>query len=219
MQVGAINSINFKGYDRPEVIDAQDFEVLESQIDLAEGFDKFDKAADLTKKLVDGEDMKKPAEAAVAIGYAGAKTFTKGAVAALAIDNLFKNKPSKLFETGLKAISKNTKSIASTMLSSEGKRFSQVANLAGDLLDKAEGIAKQAYKTVSKNNSAKGLAVMFGGLSLLTFFPALLKKDGNEDGVADIMQKSQNVYAQSSQKIDKITDKANVIAEIAQLLS
>lgn len=218
MQIGAINSINFKGCDRPGVINPEDFEE-ETALDLGQELDKFDKAADLAMKLVDGEDIKNPAEAAVAIGYAGAKTFTKGAVAAWTIDGLFNNKISELFERGLKGLSKGAKSLSSTLLSNEGKRFSQVANLAGDLLEKAEVAAKQAYKTVSKSNPAKGLAVAFGALSLSTFFPALLKKDGNEDGVADIMQKSQNVYAESSQRFDKLQEKASVAAEIMQLLS
>jgi len=218
MQVGAINSINFKGYDRPEVIDAEDFEV-ESTLDLSQDFDKFDKAADLAKKLVDSEDMKKPAEAAVAIGYAGVKTFVKGASTAWAIDGLFKNKPSKLLESGLKWLSKGAKNASATLLTSEGKKFSQVANVAGQLLDKTESFAKQAYKTISKSSPVKGLYMIFGTLSLLTFFPALLKKDGNEDGVADIMQKSQNVYAQNTQKLDKLQEKASVAAELVQLLS
>ena len=87
-----------------------------------------------------------------------------------------------------------------------------------NFLAEAAGIFNEAFASGMAYLGA-GLAMIAGGLSLLAFFPALLKKDGNEDGVADIMQKSQNVYAQSSQKIDKITDKANVIAEIAQLLS
>lgn len=219
MQINAINSMNFKGYNS-EIIDIpqEDFEVVPYDVDA--DIDKFEKATELTKQLVESKDMKKPIEAAVAIGYAAAKTFVGGFATASFIDGRFKtNKPSELFEKGLKQVSKGMKQVSGSLLSSDGKRISSLAKFAGSMLDKAEGLAKTAYKAISKNSATRGLAMIAGGLSLLAFFPALLKKDDNEDGVADIMQKSQSVYTQGADKMNQVKEKAGVLAELVQVLS
>lgn len=220
MQINAIGSTSFKGAT-PEIIDlsTDEYKVIPSKVSLEEEMDKFEKASDLFGQLVDSEDMKGPVAAVASVGYAGVKSFAKGAATALLADKLFNNKPSELFKQGLKKGSELAENASVKLLTSEGKKISKFANIAGEAIDKTNGALKQAYKTISKNSATKGLAIVGGALTALALVPGLLKKDSNEDGVADIMQKSQNVYAQNTQKLDKFQEKMGVAAELAQLLS
>lgn len=177
------------------------------------------KATELSKKLVDSDDMKGPVAATAAVAYAGVKSFLKGAKVAFGADVLFGNKPSKAAEKGLRKGAKFVENLSANLKNSNGKKLSKIANYVGNGLEKAEGFAKTAYKTIAKNSSVTGFIFVAGIISAAALLPGLLKKDGNNDGVADIMQKSQNVYAQNSQKLDNLQEKISIAAEISQLLT
>lgn len=231
MPINAINSMSFKGYN-PEIIDIpqEDYETspyepdfgsdefIPKTIDINSDIEKMDKAEGLVNKLVDSEDIKGPFAAITSVIFAGAKTFAHGAGVALGIDTLFKQGPSRLFEKGLKFGAGKTGAIVETLKHNNGK-LKSIANRAGNLLDNIEYRASNIYQKISKNSTTKGLAVISGVIATLTFLPALLKRDNNEDGVSDIMQKSQNAYTQSAQKLDKLQEKAGIVAELVELVS
>lgn len=241
MQINAINSMNFKGYN-PEIIDIsqEDFEM--APYDVTVDMDKFEKAAELTGKLLDSDKKGILATGATVAGI-GVTSFTKGASVTAGIDRLSGDKVSELFESSLKKGSKFIQEAASNLQASEGKKLSTLANFTGKALKKGEEIARAAYKNLStatkkvagevmdgdnvkqvvkkiKTHSAgKGLAMVTGIASAIALVPGLLKKDANNDGVADFKQKTQNVYAKNSKAIDQLGEKATLAVELAQLLT
>ena len=241
MQIGAINSTNFKGYN-PEIIDIpqEDYEVISYEFD--SDIDKFEKATEITDKLINNEQKGIIATGATILGYAG-KSFIKGASAIGGADSLFGNKISVFFEKGLKKASNFIQGTAQTLKTKEGKKLSKLANITGKGLEKAEQLARKSYKALSattkeitektiegdnikeitkkvkSHEAGKGLAMVAGIISALALVPGLLKKDDNEDGIPDFKQKSQKVFAKNSQVIDKIGEQATIVAEAVQLIA
>lgn len=241
MNVGAINSVNFTAR-KPEIIDIpeEDYEIV--SYDITEETDRFERAAELANKLVKNDEKGFFAKAATIAGI-GATSFAKGASVTAGIDKLSGDKASELFENGLKKGSEYWRNASKALKTNKGKKFSKLANSIGKILEKGEELARNSYKSLSaaskkvveevaegdnikqitkkiKSHSAgKGLAVIMGIASTIALAPGLLKKDNNEDGIADFKQKSQNVYAKNSKAIDAIGEKATIAVEIAQLLT
>lgn len=206
----------------PEILKPNNLPLANSiqSLTLEEELDKLNRATELSKKLVDSDDMKGPIAATAAVAYAGVKTFIKGVGVGAGADRLFNNKPSKGLHSILKkAASFVENNVIEKLKSYKGKKLGNVAQTLGNVIEKTEGFAKSAYKTITKNGIGKGFAIIAGIVSAAALLPGLLKKDGNNDGVADIMQKSQNVYAQNSQKLDTLQEKVSIVAEISQLLT
>ena len=240
MQVGAVNSLSFKSLDHTRDMDICHDESCNTPYCLQEDIDKYQKTSELVGKFVESEDMKGPFAAGASIVGAGATTFAHGAGIAATADKLSGDRFSGYFEKGLKKGSEFLQDTAGKLKKVESKKLGKAANLLGKGIEKAEGFARNAYKAISstskkvveevgenaadvikkvKGHSAgKGMAIVAGILSVLALVPGLLKKDSNEDGVADIMQKSQNVYAKNSQNIDKLGEKASIAAELMQVL-
>lgn len=217
MQVNSVNSLNFKGYDNDcEICNRADD--YNRAIDLAEDFED---------KFVNSDDIKGPGAVALSVGAAGGKTFLKTVATVFALDKVSSNKISELFEKGLKTVSKGAQGLSGKMIKSEGKKMSKVANTLGEFVKKAEGSLKGVYNkiaTVTKDgikthSASKGLAVVAGIASILAFVPAICKRDNNEDGIPDLVQKSQSAYDKTNNKCSKILDGANCLTEIAQLVS
>lgn len=240
MQINAIHSLNFKGYNSETTgIPQEDYEIIPYEVD--EDIDRFKKATELTNNLIKGDQKGPLAKFATVLGI-GATSFTKGASVTAGIDKLSGDKASELFEACLKKGSSFAQNTAKTLKANEGKRLSPVVNFLGVALEKGENIARSAYKTISaatrkvidnvdgddienatKNikihSAGKGMAMLAGITSAIALIPGMLKRDNNEDGVPDYKQKCQNVYAKNSKAIDKIGEKASVAVELAQLLT
>lgn len=215
MQTGAISPMNFRGYDYPTTREYMDFEDSEI-LDLETEIDKFDKVAELSTKLVDSKDVKSPLAAVAAISYAAIKSFVKGAASICGIDKVAGKRISGAFEGGLKKGSDAIKTLTNKMT---GKESAKVLNLLGKGLENGREFAVNIYKKLSKNNSTRGLAFCVGIVTAAALLPGILKKDGNDDGIADILQKSQNVYESNCKKLDNIAEKTGIIAEMTQLLT
>lgn len=237
MQINAINSTNFK--NRFE----EDNEALrsnyETPYDYHEDTDKFVRAAELTQKLVDSEDKKGFLATGATVLGIGASSFTKGMSITAGIDKLSGEKLSGAFEAGLKKGSSLVKQAAETLQANEGKKISKLAQTFGKGLQKTEELARNAYKAISTrtksiakeavegdvvkkikfHDAGKGLAMISGIAAVLALVPGMLRKDNNNDGVADFKQKSQSVYDKNAQTMNKIGEKASLAVELAQLLS
>lgn len=240
MQIGAVSSVNFKSNYMGET-EYPSEAYVSTPYDIQDDIDKYQKTSELVGKFVESEDMKGPLAAGASILGAGATTFAHGAGLAATADKLSGDKFSGYFEKGLKKGSELIQDVAGKLKNVEGKKLGKAANLLGKGMEKAEGFARNAYKTISstsrkvaeevaenaadavkkvKGHSAgKGMAIVAGILSALALVPGLLKRDNNEDGVADIMQKSQSVYEKNTENLDKLGKKAGIAAELIQVLS
>ena len=218
MQIGAINSINFKANpaacpvceDETGIFANGDFKGEEA----IDTIDKFQKT------IVDSEDIKGPAAIIAAVSCAGAKTFLKGAGTALALDKFTNDSISTHFENLLKRFDGVIKNASKSLSDFEGKAgVKKLATLASKGMDHAEAFAKDAYKKISNSKPTRGLAITAGIATAVTGLAQILGKDGDGDGIKDIMQKSQNVYAANSAKLDKVQEGAGLLAEAFQLLT
>lgn len=215
MQTSAISPMNFRGYEYS--IDQEDIDYREPDIiNLETELDKFDKAAELSTKLVDSKDVKSPFAAVLAITYAGIKSFVKGAGTVLTLEKFTGGKISGAFEKGLKKGSNTIKTFADKMTSKEGAK---VIGHLGKAFEGGRKIAVNTYKKLSRGSSTRGLAFITGIITAASLLPGILKRDTNKDGVADIMQKSQNVYDKRCKTLDEVSEKTTVLTEMVQLLT
>lgn len=227
MQANAVSPMNFKGqveYCRqgdPRIISAgfDDYEIDSKERDFTDfevDIDKFDRAAELSTRLVDADDVKGPVAALFAILYAGIKSFVKGAGAVAAIDKFFKQKPTTHIENFLKKGSEVIKNASDNLSAKEG---SKALNRLGKILGDSREILASTYKKISHGSSTRAIGVCAGILSVAALLPPILKRDKNNDGIADIMQRSQNVYRANTEKIDSFAEKAKIVAEISEILT
>ena len=237
MQIGAINSTSFKNYYEPDAEFLDNFH--EDPYDYHKDTDRFEKAATLTQKLVDSDDEKGIlANTATFLGIC-TSSVAKGAGVFAGLDRLTGDRLSAKFEEGLKKGSSKIQEAVDTLKASEGKKISRVANATGRILEKIEGTAKEAYKNISTvtkkvaneavdsnvakkikvHSAQKGFAMAGGIAALLTFGLGLLRKDANNDGIADFRQKSQSVYDKNSIAMDRLSEKASTLVEIVQLVT
>lgn len=247
MQINSINAAtNFKGESHhcefceptyrelPALEEGYDeFESSRDIIDCDDecGCEKYDKAVSLAEefddKFVKANDIKGPGAVLLSVGVAGVKTFLKTVATVFAVDKVTKHKTSGLFETGLKKGSNLVKGTADKLVQSEGKKLSKLANKVGELTQKANGGLKGAYNKIcetmengtKQHSASKGLAVLAGITAVLTIVPAICKRDNNEDGIPDLVQKSQSAYEKVDDKCSKVLDGASTINQIAQLVS
>ena len=80
-------------------------------------------------------------------------------------------------------------------------------------------ISETTVDGLKKHSSSKALAIITGIVSLLAFIPMICKRDNNNDGVADLVQKSQSAYEKTNSNCSKIIDGVSCVSELAQLIS
>ena len=235
MQISPISLTSFKG--NQQVIDLEDNEYQINDIfeeDLQDEFanssneseetnletksDKMSKVLTNIEKKVESGDLKGPGAIIASVGVAVAKTFintaaTAGVIAG-AVDFATKNKLTKVTEKGLKQVSKGALWF-SEKLAQPNKG---ILNVFSNIIKVTDSSAKKAYKSLA-NSKFKPVAVIAGAISTLAFVPALLKTDGNEDGVADIMQKSQNVYKANNEKCSQAMETIGIVKDIMEILT
>ena len=122
---------------------------------------------------------------------------------------VFKNLPD-LMEKGLKAISKNTNKLSAALQGTDKKALA----FAGAGISKFDEFAKSFYKSSIKGSgSASDAFVKLSGVAgAILGTKALVNADGNNDGVADIAQKSQNAYTSMLQNAEAINTLVKLIA-------
>ena len=200
-----------------------------------------DMATDLNERSVDSKDIKKPIAvvaslaALAGIAYGGGKKIATGAnviyekVAAAAkpaiketaddVAQVAKNTNlGVVLEDGLKKAS----SIAS-------QAISNLRNKSADILEKGLNIAKNAYKKVAYSGiaddivgaarSQAALENVAGVIGLATVVPEIVARDANDDGVNDIMQKSQNAYTSKEEQIKAAADNLGAVSDIVQMFT
>ena len=115
--------------------------------------------------------------------------------------------------------SKIAKNVAEKITTADAKGFKKLGNIVAKGISKTEDIARNTYKKISNGQAPRGMAIVVGGVAAAIGLCEILKRDNNEDGVKDIIQKSQNVYDKSAKNLDKISETASIAAELAQILA
>ena len=102
-------------------------------------------------------------------------------------------------------------------------------NKSADILEKGLNIAKNAYKKVAYSGiaddivgaarSQAALENVAGVIGLATVVPEIVARDANDDGVNDIMQKSQNAYTSKEEQIKAAADNLGAVSDIVQMFT
>ena len=201
----------------------------------------------MNDELVQSKNIKKPLAAALSIGLAVALAYASGKRIAGIVSHIFKKAPETL-ESFFKKGAQLTEGLAGKLktvnpdkkIVGEGSKLAgkklgnllnkvkigKIENTVGSLLEKAEGTAKKVYKKIAYaglqeggNKAAKAMENIFGWGAVGTVVPTVLKKDANEDGVSDILQRGQNAYTGTQSKFAGAIDKANGLADLVDLLT
>lgn len=180
----------------------------------------------LDDTLVLSSDIKSPIQTVAAVGLATVVAFVSGRKIAGVVTNFAKNAPTQL-ENALKKGADFVKTKAEGLkIDNPANMTEKLKNNIGKLLVNAEKTGRSAYRklanvglkegTLRADNAFKNLA---GIVTVATVIPPTCKKDTNEDGVADIAQRNQNVYTGTKNKCGNMVNSASKIAEAISILT
>lgn len=104
-----------------------------------------------------------------------------------------------------------------------------IRNTAADVLEKGLNIVKTGYKKVAYSGvpanadaAAKAQAALenvAGVVGLATVVPEIISRDADGNGVKDIVQKSQNAYTSTEDKVKNATENLGTVTNIIQMLT
>lgn len=222
MQIGAVNSVNFKGYEPYELSD-DDFKVNACAVEP----DRFVRADEPENKTVEAKDVKNPIETIASVAVAIGSIYLLGVkVARLTqkgVSKISKDIIPNSFDSATKKVDQLLKSASENLVkSADDTKFGKVKKLASEVIDYAEKNAKKAYKMLSKvtedgvekSSPAKAFERVAGIASVAAVTPGILTKDRNNDGVSDIVQRSENAYFNASKNVDEAESGVGKILDI-----
>lgn len=180
----------------------------------------------LEDSLVLSSNIKSPIQTVAAVGLATFVAFISGRKIGTLITNFAKNAPTQL-ENALKKGADFVKTKAEGLnIDNPANITDKLKNKTGKLLISAEKTGRNAYRKFANaglkegalraDNAFKNLA---GVLTVASVIPQTCKKDTNEDGVADIAQRNQNVYTGTKSKCGDMVNSASKIAEAISILT
>lgn len=212
-----------------------------------DNLEKFDRVYNSVKDIPDTK-IKKPLVAAISVATAAFFTFISGKmiasktadlaktgveslknlIPALKGKNISLNLP-ELTNKAAKGISKGMKAVAENLkVSTPVTKGQKVKNAASKVVGFTEDKAKRLYKTVLYSNAEtlapeiankKAFEKIGGIVALSTVFPSLIKRDENDNGVSDILEKGQNAYTGAKQKVGGVFEKVSKFAEVISSLT
>ncbi len=176
------------------------------------------------------EDLKSPLVIAGSVAASILATYAVGKRAGSMITAIpaMKNVPVAI-EENLKTASKKVQNYAAKLISdvSEGT-ISKVKNIAGKTIKGAEKAARTGYKKIAYYNTEnvinperarRAFTNAAGAVAAASVVPQILTKDNNEDGIKDIVQKSQNAYTGRSNDIGRTVNDLTMIGELITALT
>ena len=168
-----------------------------------------DLASQMSDKYVHADDIKTPTQVVASVGFAGFKTFLKGAFTFAGIDTLFHGGASNFVKDTAK---KGLGLVNTAVTKLETGASSKVKDFA---LKGLKGIQTKAPELAGKVK----LPVLAGLVSMAALVPAICTRDNNGDGIKDIAQKSQSAYDTFDKKTTGLMGGVSDIAQLAQILS
>ncbi len=183
------------------------------------------KVADFQQNLVDSDDIKSPAGIALSVAASVAGIYAVGKFAGGSIASMFKSAPVK-FESTLKKGSEFVQKKAQTLTTDMNPgKLNKAKNFAGKAISKTEELARKGYKKIAYSGIAddivnperanKAFKNAAGAATVAAVVPQIIRKDSNDDGVKDIMQKSQNAYIGAQSKVNNLS----ALGELISVLS
>lgn len=114
----------------------------------------------------------------------------------------------------------------------EGKeltKFQKIKNVAADVLDFVLDFAKKAYKKIAYSNIDKKVVGderakqafenVAGVAGAAVVVPDVLTRDADDDGIKDILQKSQNAYTKAEEKFGHLAEDISAVGEVLRMLT
>lgn len=192
----------------------------------------YDRVLTVTSKVNDefvhSDDVKSPAAALVSVGLAGLLAFASGKRLGAIISKFAKKAPD-MMDKAVQNSGKFVDAAKTKLASNTNGKLGKVREVSADLLAKVQGAASSGYQKVANfglkesadiaAQKANAFNNVIGCASLATVLPTILSKDSNDDGVSDILQKSQNAYTGTRTKMNGIFEKANVLTELAEIIA
>lgn len=192
----------------------------------------YDKILAATTKVndefVNSEDVKSPLAAAISLGIAGVLAFASGKQLGSLFSKFVKKAPDYLDDVVAKS-GKYVNIAKEKLATTNTGKVAKVRNLASKGLGFVQSKASTAYEKIANFGLHEGADIVAkkanafnnvaGCIGLASVFPTVLKRDTNEDGVSDILQKSHNAYTGTKTKMDGVFEKAGVLAELAQIIA
>lgn len=188
----------------------------------------------INQSLVNSNDLKGPLAVVASVALAAVVTYTSGRKVADVISSLTGKKAGTAvmgaLDKGSKAIAGGAEKLVSNEL--KGKSGKAVKTLGNVLKTTNETVSKNfkrfAYMGTSgiedaATKNAKALSNLVGAGTVVGMLPALCKRDGDGNNVADIAEKGQNVYTgtayeRSKRIAEESVQKLGVVADLVQTL-
>ncbi len=215
----------------------------ESKTDKIFDTDNYKSVKSATDKIFDtyikSSDIKKPLAIAGSIGLVFLCAFAGGKAIASQVATICPQLP-QTFEKGLKSVHGKVKNVVASLTKEveNPTKKDKLKNLAGKTLDKTDDAAKSMYKKLSKmgilkkaensvddaikkaessvDDATRAFTNISGLASVATVVPPILGKDSDDNGVNDILEKTQNAYTGKKVNIDQ---KLGLLSGIADILS
>lgn len=188
----------------------------------------------VNQTLVNSGELKGPLAVVASVALAAVVTYTSGRKAADVVSSLTGKKAGTAvmgaLEKGSDAIAKGAEKLATKEIKGKAGKATKVIGNALKTANKAvsENFKKFAYMgtagiedVASKN--AKALSNIVGAGTVIGMLPALCKRDGDNNNVADIAEKGQNAYTGTAYERSKTlaeqgAQKLGVVADLVETL-
>ncbi len=190
-------------------------------------------ADEVNDKYINSQNVKKPVAAAVSVALAGLIAFASGkllASKAAIVAEKFKINLPEILDSSLGKLSKLSSDVSGRLIKENPVTKSEkAADLAGKVIAGATNCAKKVYNKVAKSGvtpldtqeviKSKAFANLGGTLGVATILPSVCSKDNDENGIADILEKGQNAYTGTKNKMGKLMEDASKFSDLVELLT
>lgn len=178
----------------------------------------------LNDEFVNSNQIKKPVAAFASIALAALVAYVGGSKLAGVVTKMAPKAPGAV-TAGIDKAGSAISKVATNLQKETPGKLGKIKNVAGKVLDKAGNLAKKGYNKIGgniENVSEKSNTVfqnIFGVGAMATVLPGLLSKDGDENGVSDILEKGQNAYTGTKTGVAGALEKTSQFAELIDLLA
>ena len=195
------------------------------------------KVKDITDKYIGKDQIKSPGQIVLSMGLIALKTFVCGAGAAALLATLSKSAPSKTIKA-LKTASNEIIGFSKKVIDNPTTKLQKATNFVKKSAGTVEEVARNVYKKVIchgfeaipenattevvekivKNNEFKAFTNLGGTAAVASLAPSIIKKDENEDGVLDIVQKAQKRSEQLDNKFSALGQDVIAMTQLTNML-
>lgn len=187
--------------------------------------ENIDRVDEFQKTHVKSDDIKSPLAIGISVAASAAGIYAVGKGSGAVFSKIFKSAPQKLegaLKKGSQMVQNKAKSLSSADVT-PGK-LKKAKEITGKVLAKTEELARNGYKKIAYSGIPKDVANperanrafqnAAGAAAVASVVPQILKKDSNDDGVKDIVQKSQNAYTGAKSSLADISALGEIVSAL-----